>query len=121
MKMAVWAAEAGYCAPGSGSYLSIVSGTARKFGYVCESLPLTAEALVQAVASGGTAVALMGPGHFTEHGHFILLHGVTESGQLLVADPNSRENSLTLWNPDVILSELSSSRSDGSPLWVIYP
>ena len=66
---------------------------------------------------GQLLVALMGPGHFTDGGHFIVLRGVTLTGQVLVADPNSRERSLALWDPQLILDELSDSRSSGAPLW----
>ncbi len=122
--MAAWAASEGYAALHSGSYLSIVPGTARHFGLDCASIPVagaTADTLYDALGTGGVLVALMGPGHFTSGGHFILLHGATLSGEILVADPNSRENSLAVWDPDVILSEFSGSRSDGSPLWLLTP
>ena len=122
--MASWAASQGYSALHSGSYLSIVPGTAKHYGLDCASIPVadaSADTLYDALASGGIMVALMGPGHFTSGGHFILLHGVTLSGEILVADPNSRENSLAVWDPEIILSEFSGSRSDGSPLWLLTP
>lgn len=122
-EMAAWAAEAGYWAPRSGSYLSIIPGAAREFGLNCRSLQnCTAEELTQDLAAGhGVVVALMGPGHFTKSGHFILLRGVTLEGKILVADPNSRENSLTPWDPQTILDELSTSTSSGAPLWLLSP
>ena len=117
-EMAKLAAEDGYCAPGSGSYLSIVQGMAGRFGLDAQSCEgLSAEELCQTLASGQLLVALMGPGHFTDGGHFIVLRGVTLTGQILVADPNSRERSLALWEPQLILDELSRSRSSGAPLW----
>ena len=117
-RMAELADEAGYCAPGSGSYLSIVQGMAQKFGLNAASCgTITAGELRQMLASGQLMVALMGPGHFTDGGHFIVLRGVTLTGQVLVADPNSRERSLALWDAQLILDELSSSRSSGAPLW----
>ena len=61
----------------------------------------------------------MGPGHFTQGGHFILLRGVTLSGMILVADPNSEERSLMEWDPQLILDELSASTASGAPLWVL--
>ena len=64
-------------------------------------------------------MALMGPGHFTNRGHFILLRGVTLDGSILVADPASPERSLTTWDPELIVDELSSSRDSGGPLWVL--
>lgn len=119
-EMAEWAAEEGYAAPQSGSYHSIVQGTAEQYGLDCAPLSATdSEGLKEGIADGGLVIALMGPGHFTDGGHFIVLHGVTEAGQVLVADPNSRENSLVLWDVETILSELSSSRDNGAPLWLI--
>ena len=64
-------------------------------------------------------VALMGPGHFTSGGHFILLHGLTLGGEVLVADPYSREKSLMTWDPQLIIDELSATHSDGGPLWLL--
>ncbi len=119
-EMAEWCAAQGYRAVKSGSYLSIVAGTASAFGLACTSLPTDdPDALRQALADGGVAVALMGPGHFTTGGHFILLHGVTETGEILVADPNSRENSLALWDAQLILDELRHNKADGGPLWLL--
>ena len=120
-KMAAWAAEHGYWARRSGSYHSIVMGTARSFGL--EAQPIvqrTPEELRHILSSGGMVVALMGPGHFTNGGHFILLRAATLTGEILVADPNSLERSLESWDPQLILDELSSARDNGAPLWAIY-
>lgn len=118
--VAAWAAGAGYCSPRSGSYLSIVQGAAEHYGLDCVSLGVPdAETLYTQLSEGGVMVALMGPGHFTGRGHFILLHGVTLSGGILVADPNSRDNSLVVWDPQVLIDELSPSRHDGAPLWLL--
>lgn len=117
-QMAQTAYEQGYCAPGSGSYLSIVEGIARLFGLDTQPCgDISADELCQLLASGHLLVALMGPGHFTDGGHFIVLRGLTLTGEILVADPNSRERSLALWDPQLILDELSASRTDGAPLW----
>ena len=116
--MAAWAAEHGYWCPGSGSYPSIVEGTAKGFGLDCTlAKDSTANALRRHVSGSGVAVALVGPGHFTTSGHFILIHGATLSGDVLVADPNSRENSLAAWDPQIILDEAAASNGDGVRLW----
>ena len=119
--MAAWAVEHGYWARRSGSYHSIVLGTARSFGLLAE--PFAArdpDGVLDALSKGKMLVALMGPGHFTSGGHFILLRGVTLNGEVLVADPNSLENSLTLWDARIILDELASSRSSGGPIWALW-
>lgn len=116
-QMAQVAVKGGYWARAQGSYLSIVNGLAKNYGLVSAPLEKTPEAIETALLSGNLVVALMGPGHFTTGGHFILIRGITLDGQLLVADPNSTENSLQTWDPQLILSELSHSSAHGAPLW----
>ncbi len=119
-QMASWCSKNGYWAPGSGSYHSIVRGVADGFGLQCSSLgSMTPEELRTQLSGGRIAVALMSAGHFTSTGHFILLRGVTLDGNILVADPNSRERSLQEWDASIILNELSSSRTAGAPLWLL--
>ena len=118
--MAEWAVRNGYWARGSGSYHSIVMGTAAGFGLSAESFPSRDITTLQdALLSGKLLVALMGPGHFTRSGHFIVLRGVTLNGEILIADPSSPDRSLMAWDAQIILDELSLSTSDGGPLWVI--
>lgn len=118
--MAAWAVNHGYWASRSGSYHSIVPGTAKGFGLEVESFTArTPDELLTALYTGKIMVALMGPGHFTQGGHFILIRGATLSGRVLVADPNSLERSLATWDPQLILDELAVRASSGGPLWAI--
>lgn len=118
--MAAWAAANGCWASRSGSYHSIVLNTARSFGITAGPFASReAGDLLDALGQGNMLVALVGPGHFTEGGHFILIRGVTQDGKVLVADPNSLENSLATWDPQIILDELSSARDNGAPLWIL--
>lgn len=120
--MAQWAYEHGYWARQSGSYLSIIQGTANAYGLPASSITeKTPEAVTDILEGGSYIVALMGPGHFTKSGHFIVLRGVTPDGQVLIADPSSVERSLTVWDPAIILDELSHSTAHGAPLWKISP
>lgn len=120
--MAALCVRQGYWCRNHGSYLSIVQGVAETYGLECESLnPETLEAddLYRRLSAGDVAVALMTKGHFTKGGHFILLRGTTLSGEILVADPASRDRSLIPWDLSLILEELSPSRHDGAPLWIL--
>ena len=112
----------GYWCKSHGSYLSIVQGVAETYGLECEALDLATleeDDLYLRLATGDVAVALMTKGHFTKGGHFILLRGATLSGEILVADPASRDRSLISWDLSLILDELSPSRHDGAPLWML--
>lgn len=119
-KMSVWAYDNGYWCQGSGSYPSIVEGASKAFGVRCRpSKDCDQKILRSHLNGGGLAVALVGPGHFTTSGHFILLHGTAPGGKVLAADPNSRENSLALWDPQVILDEARASNGDGVCVWLL--
>lgn len=114
--------ERGYWCRKQGSYYTIVGGVAEAYGLTCTPLPpeeLTEEELITYLATGDLVVALMTKGHFTNGGHFILLRGVALDGSILVADPASRERSLTPWDLDLILDELSQTRANGAPLWLL--
>lgn len=118
--MAEWCSENGFWAAQSGSYHTIVRGVASAFGLECTSLSsMTPESLRMELSGGRIAVALMSRGHFTSTGHFILLRGVTLEGNILVADPNSRQRSLQEWDASLILNELSNSSTAGAPLWLL--
>ncbi len=119
-QMARRAVELGCWAKGHGSWHSIVNVIADDFGLASEGFEgRDADSIIGELISGKLFVALMGPGHFTDGGHFILLRGVTLSGEILIADPNSRERSLTAWDAEIILSELSGATDNGSPLWLL--
>lgn len=122
-QMAQEAVDAGYWARKQGSYLSIICGLSEDYGIVAAALKdKTPDGITDALLSGKMLVALMGPGHFTTSGHFILIRGVTLQGTLLIADPNSTERSLQEWDAQLILDELSTSTAHGAPLWTLaYP
>lgn len=120
VQMAQWAVEHGYWARKKGSYHSIVTGAAEAHGLTAESLVRpTVDEIQEALLSGKLLVALMGPGHFTTGNHFILLRGITLSGSILVADPNSEERSLMEWDAQLLLDELSTRANSGGPLWAL--
>ncbi len=114
----------GYWALGSGTYYNFAEGSGGLFGLNVESVSpeeITSRDLLQYLMAGNLAIALVSKGHFTNGGHFIVLHGSTLSGDVLVADPASRERSLIAWDPQLILDELSSVRLNGAPLWFFSP
>lgn len=123
-QMAQHCVDQGYWAKKRGSYWSVVPGTAEDFGLTCTSLPpeeTDHDTILHYLSTGQPLVAMVGPGHFTTSGHFIILRGSTLDGSILIADPASLERSLTTWDLDLILEELSPNRSSGGPLWVISP
>ena len=61
----------------------------------------------------GAGVRLLGgrgvrPGDFTTTGHFIVLAGIANDGQVIVHDPNSAERSGRTWDLERVLSQCAN-------------
>ena len=116
-EVAEWSYENGYVCEGSGSYISLIPNAAEHFGLSVEKLGKSnAEELVEHLEDGKMIIAIMGAGHFTNTGHFIVLRGVTDDGKILVADPVSYNRSTMAWDVSTILKEVKNAGSDG-PFW----
>jgi len=121
-QMADWAYENGYCAPNRASYHSLIPNCATNFGLQVEGATrYEGQKIVDALADGKLVVAIMGPGHFTTGGHFMVLRGVTSDGKILVADPGSRKNNNIEWDLSIILDESRRGAGAGGPFWIISP
>ena len=117
VEVAEWSYENGYVCEGSGSYISLIPNAAEHFGLSVEKLGKSnAEELVEHLEDGKMIIAIMGAGHFTNTGHFIVLRGVTDDGKILVADPVSYNRSTMAWDISTILKEVKNAGS-GGPFW----
>lgn len=119
--MSTWAYENGYLASGTGSYHSLIPDGAKHYGLqVVGATTKDKQTIIDALASGKLVVAIMGKGHFTSSGHFIVLRGVTEDGHILVADPASKKRSEQSWDFNIILTEARKNAGAGGPFWIIH-
>lgn len=118
--MAKWAYDNGYLAEGTGSYHSLIPDGAQHFGLnVQGAAQKDRQTIINALYSGKLVVAIMGKGHFTSSGHFMVLRGVTTEGKILVADPASRKRSEQAWDFSTILNEARKNAAEGGPFWII--
>lgn len=119
-QMAAWCYQNGFFSQNSGSYHSIIPEGAAAWGLDSKSLTdLSYKAILEELYAGRIVVMLMGSGHFTSSGHFIIIRSVTLEGQLLIADPNSLENTQIPWDYDTIVSELKHTYDAGGPAWSV--
>lgn len=118
-EVASWAAANGYYVEGAGSRHSLIPDGARHWGIPVKGVGYDWQAVVDALADGKLVIAIMGKGHFTSSGHFIVLRGVTSDGKILVADPASTKRSEQLWNASIITSEARKGASAGGAFWVL--
>lgn len=121
-EMAEWAYKNGYRCEGSGSYHSLIPEGAEYYGLKVEGATrYEGQKIADALASGKLVVAIMGAGHFTTSGHFMVLRGVTSEGKILVADPASVNRSNQEWDLRIILDESRRGAAAGGPFWIISP
>lgn len=118
-----WAAQNGYCIPGEGSAHTIIEGGCAAFGL--SAVPLSAptpDAILKALSDGKVVVALMGPGYFSNSGHFIVIIKALEDQTVRIADPANLEHCSADWPIPFLISQLKKSSYGGGPLWAVgYP
>lgn len=103
--VAEYSTENGYCLPGNGTSWSLMSDGARSLGLKAKELPLNKNLMVNSLNSGNPLICIMGPGDFTDSGHYIVLAGVKD-GKFVVNDPNSRQRSGRLWSYEEINTQI---------------
>lgn len=109
--VAAFAEENGYYSPGNGSSWTLISEGAVKLGLDVTEIPLVKKRMTDNLEAGNPIICAMGPGDFTDSGHYIVLVGL-ENGKIRVNDPNSIENSEKLWSYEQIEDQIRN-------LWVI--
>lgn len=77
-----------YHVVGIGQSWDIFTDTARQWNLTCNWLGKNMNAVLAELSAGKPVIASMDSGTFTKNGHFIVLRGITENGNILVNDPN---------------------------------
>ena len=90
---------------GEGSKWTMMTDIPEHFGVEGKEIPLIKSKIIDELKEGNPIIAAMGPGVFTKTGHFIVLTGITEDGQVIVNDPDSKVNSEKTWNLNLIMKE----------------
>ena len=113
-RVAAFAQEQGYYAPGYGSSWTLISEGGVKLGLEVTELPLVKKKMTDALEKGCPVILAMGAGDFTTTGHYIVLTAY-EDGAFRVNDPNSRENSARLWTYEELEGQIRNIWSVGTP------
>lgn len=121
--VADWSVANGYMAEGHGSYWSLMPNGGKNYGLQVDVISRkNPQKIVESLSKGYPIIAIMGRGHFTTTGHFIVLRGITSDGKILVHDPYSVNNSNKEWDLSIIMNESSTSGGvNGNPFWVFKP
>lgn len=95
--IAEFSVDNGYCVPGHGTSWELMTDGATQLGLYADELPLNETTIAAHLQAGNPIICIMGPGDFTDGGHYIVLTD-WENGMVTVKDPNSKSNSAKQWN-----------------------
>lgn len=103
--MAVMAEERGYMSEYNGTDSAFLTDTAGELGMNCWEIYPDGDNIRDELSNGHVIIANLGAGYFTTNGHFFVLAGLTDDGQVIINDPYSVERSSQTWDADFIAGE----------------
>ena len=95
--IADFSVENGYRVDGNGSSWSLISEGGPQLGLNVWELPLDEQSIISNLEQGNPIICVMGPGDFTQSGHFIVMTDYID-GMIKINDPNSIIRSEKLWD-----------------------
>ena len=116
-EVAKMAEREGFYVTGQGSSWDLMGAGAEMLGLQVNDVVLSAEDITDTLRAGMPIICSVGPGDFTDAGHFIVLAVVNTDGSIRVNDPNSRINSEKAWDIERILPQIKGMwayRFDGT-------
>jgi hypothetical protein len=107
-RVAKMAQRNGYYVDGQGSAWSLMTEGAAKMGLNGTEMSCDAETIRRTLEDGHVIICAMRPGDFTTAGHFLVLAGVTQDGEVIINDPNSRKNSRRTWDLERVVPQIKN-------------
>ena len=97
LKMAKYSTQSGYVTVGVGTSWELMTSGARTLGLQVEKISKTEATMIAHLQQGNPIIASMGPGIFTDKGHFIVFRKY-ENGKFYVNDPFCIEHTNRAWS-----------------------
>ncbi len=109
-----YSASNGYLGEG-GTYPSFFGDIFTEYGVAYTTKEQTADNIISVLEEGNIIVANMGPGTFTKSGHYIVLTGINENGEIMIQDPADSSKNNKTWPASVFENERIGSMYVVSP------
>lgn len=87
---------------------TLMSDGAQALGLASWEVAASADDVRAELEAGNPIICSVRPGDFTTTGHFIVLAGIANDGQVIVHDPNSAERSGRTWDLERVLSQCAN-------------
>lgn len=108
LAVAEYAKEAGYSVDGSGSAWDLMSKGCRNYGVNAKTIKVDEDTFKERLDEGNLIVVNVGPGDFTDNGHFMVITGYDDEG-FTINDPNSIIKSNTHWQFERLSSQIRAA------------
>lgn len=105
VETANWSLNNGHRVKNNGTAWSFFNAISKEYGVESKQMGVSRSNITSSLQDGKMVIMVVGPGHFTNGGHYIVLTGMNEDGSINVADPNSRAKSEKTWDMSVFLNE----------------
>lgn len=106
LAVAVMAERNGFYEAGVGSKWTLMSEGAELIGLTVHEVAFEKECIIETLEAGHPIICIVGPGTFTQVGHFLVLTGVDEDGKIIIRDSNSKSRSEKTWDLDELMPEI---------------
>lgn len=107
LKMAKYSTEKGYVTVGVGTSWSLMTTGAQNIGLQSEKIANNESIMISHLLQGHPLIASMGPGIFTDRGHFIVFRKY-ENGMFYVNDPFCVAHTNKAWSYSEFASQIKS-------------
>ncbi|MBO4998491.1 MAG: C39 family peptidase [Lachnospira sp.] len=98
----------GYYVAGSGSSWSLMDEGAALYGLNSYAVPFNENGIREELLNGHPIICVVGPGTFTTTGHFIVICGIADDGNMIIRDPNSKEKSNMTWPLSELMGQIQN-------------
>lgn len=107
VEMARFSEQNGFVSDGLTAWTLMTDGAAM-LGITGTEISADPDQVRSTLESGQLVICSVRPGDFTTTGHFIVLAGLAENGEVIVHDPNSAERSEHTWDLDRVLDQCAN-------------
>lgn len=87
---------------------TLMSDGAASIGLTSWEVAASPDAVRSELQAGHPIICSVRPGDFTTTGHFIVLAGLSDDGQVIVRDPNNEKNSSHPWDLERVLEQCAN-------------
>lgn len=107
-QVAKMAEENGYYVEGAGSSWELMTSGARQLGLTVSDVSFDEEHIRSTLEEGHPIICVVGPGDFTDAGHFLVLTGVDTDGKIRLNDPNSVIRTNETWELETLMAQIKN-------------